>query len=137
MHGEQPKGMLMAGSQRVAVVEDDPSARKATVRLLTIYGFVARGFASAEAFLESSAAHEADYLVVDIHLGGMSGIELRRLLSASGCALPVIFITGADDEATYREAIAAGCAAYLRKPFEPRLLIAAIEETRIAAGAAS
>jgi FixJ family two-component response regulator len=119
----------MHARQRVAVVEDDPSALKATVRLLTILGYATQGFASAEAFLDSDAARETDYLVVDIHLGGMSGIELRHLLSASGRALPVIFVTGAEDEATYREALAAGCVAFLRKPFEPRLLIAAIEET--------
>jgi FixJ family two-component response regulator len=64
---------------------------------------------------------------LDIHLGGMSGIELKRRLASSGCTVPVIFMTAFDDETIHREALAVGCMAYLRKPFPADLLIGAID----------
>ena len=67
-------------------------------------------------------------MLLDVHLGGMSGIALRRALSASGSRLPVIFMTAFDDEATRQQAQAAGCVAYLRKPFPGRVLIEAIAQ---------
>jgi FixJ family two-component response regulator len=58
----------------------------------------------------------------------MSGIELRHHLKASGCKLPVIFMTAFDDEATRTQAHNAGCVAFLHKPFAANLLIGAIEK---------
>ena len=66
-------------------------------------------------------------LVLDIHLGGMSGIELRRHLAAAGSDIPVVFITARDDEATRAAALAAGCVDYLVKPFEAERLMRALE----------
>ena len=113
----------------VVVVDDDPSMLKGVQRLLTAKGFDTAVFTSAEALLDSPARHGAACFVLDIHLGGMSGIELRRRLTASGCTVPVIFMTAFDDEATRREALAAGSIAYLNKPFPAHLLISAIEQT--------
>jgi FixJ family two-component response regulator len=97
--------------QLVAVVEDDPGMLQSIERLLKAYQFHTAMFASAEAFLEGAAASAAACLVLDIHLGGMSGIELRRRLTASGSDLPVIFISAADDEAMQEKAIEVGCVA--------------------------
>jgi FixJ family two-component response regulator len=55
-------------------------------------------------------------LLLDIHLGAISGIELQRRLAAWGSKWPVIFITASDDEATRNQAMDAGCIAYFRKP---------------------
>jgi len=111
----------------VAVVDDDPSMLKAIARLLGAHGFDAEVFASAEAFLRRDAAEDAACLVLDVNLGGMSGIELRRRLTDTGSRLPIIFITAVDDEATEQEAVAAGCVAYLHKPFPATQLIGAIQ----------
>jgi FixJ family two-component response regulator len=108
--------------QIVAIVEDDPSVRKSLKRLLNAYGFTTEGYASAEAFLDAGAAGRTDCLVLDINLSGMSGIELRQQLTASGSALPVIFITAVDCDELEKEAIRAGCLAYLRKPISAELL---------------
>ena len=112
----------------VAVVDDDPSMLSAAGHLLSAHGFGTDVFASAEDFLIRGAAAKVDYLLLDIHLGGMSGIELRRRLKDSGSALPVIFMTALDDEAVHDEAIFVGCVACLRKPFSARQLIDAIEK---------
>jgi FixJ family two-component response regulator len=111
----------------VVIVDDDPSMLKGVERLLTAKGFNTAVFTSAEAFLASPVRHGAACFLLDIHLGGMSGIELRGRLAASGCTVPVIFMTAFDDEATHREALAAGCIAYLHKPFPAHLLIGAID----------
>jgi FixJ family two-component response regulator len=112
----------------IAVVDDDPDMLKAIRRLLAAHGFHSEAFASAEAFLDRNGTREPACLVLDIHLGGMSGIDLQRRLKASGSQLPIIFITAVEDEAACREATDAGCVAYLRKPFTARLLIGAIDK---------
>ena len=110
----------------IAVIDDNPSMLQGLNRLLSAHGFRVRTFASAESFLEDFGKCEADCLLLDIHLGGISGIDLRRQLTSSGSDLPVIFMTAIDSEATRHEAAEAGCIAYLRKPFPAKLLIDAI-----------
>jgi FixJ family two-component response regulator len=108
------------------VVDDDASMLKSITRLLTAYGFVTQTFTSAEALLARGDTCAATCLLLDIHLGGISGIELNRRLSAAGSRCPIIFMTAIDDEATRQEAIDAGCIAFLRKPFGANLLLDAI-----------
>jgi FixJ family two-component response regulator len=110
----------------IAVVDDNPSMLQGLNRLLSAHGFQVRTFASAEAFLEADVGCEADCLLLDIHLGGISGIDLQRQLIASGRELPVIMMTAIDNEITRQEAFDAGCFAYLKKPFLSKLLIDAI-----------
>jgi FixJ family two-component response regulator len=112
----------------VAVVDDDSSMLGATRELLEACGFVIKAFASAEEFLDRGAPMEVDCLLLDIHLGGMSGIELRRRLKQSRATLPVIFMTALDDEDTRVQAQEAGCVAFLRKPYSARQLVDAIEK---------
>ena len=113
----------------VAVVDDDPSILKAIERLLSARGFQVETWLSAEAFLAGGASKYANCLLLDIHLGQMSGLELRRQLANSGCTAPIIFMTGNDDERTRQEALKAGCADFLHKPFPSHLLFAAIAKT--------
>jgi FixJ family two-component response regulator len=122
------RGILDNATTIIAVVDDDPGMLRGIVRLLGAHGFGTRAFASAEAFLDDAEARSAACLILDIRLGGISGIELRRQLTASGARVPVIFITAVDDEVTRAEAMAAGCIAYLRKPFPAAQLIDAIDK---------
>ena len=121
---------MPATLRTVAIVEDDAAMRKSLERLLQANGYETVAFASAEEFLQSPVVDGAFGLVLDIHLGGMSGIELRRRMSAAKSTLPVVFITAYDDEATWREALAAGCVDYLRKPFDASRLTEALERGR-------
>jgi FixJ family two-component response regulator len=111
----------------IAVVEDDPSMLKSVQRLLHVHGFTTEGYSSAEAYLDRSVT-KIDCLVLDVDLGGMSGIELQRQLSDSGSKLPVIFMTALEDDALQAEAVRAGCVAYLRKPFAAAFLLDAIDK---------
>ena len=111
----------------VAIVEDDAPMRRSIERLLRASHYSTAAFASAEEFLQSGIADHALGLVLDIHLAGMSGIELRRRLWAAGSQLPVVFITAFDDAATRAEALALGCVDLLHKPFEAHRLTAALQ----------
>jgi len=121
-----PQASMVKNQKRIAIVDDDPSMLRATMDLLDAQGFVARGFPSAEEFLIRGGAAQVDCLLLDIHLGGMSGIELRNQLKRSGSMLPVIFITALDDEDTRKQAHRAGCVEFLRKPYSARQLMDAI-----------
>ena len=99
----------------VAVVDDDESACRALSRLLRAEGIQPVTYLSAEAFLADSKRPVFDCLVLDIQLGGLSGLELQRQLVASGSSTPVIYVTAHDEPETREQAEAAGCAAYFRK----------------------
>ena len=119
---------MMAQSTVVIVVDDDAGLLKSVARLLAHHGIDSRTFASAEALLESDGVQTATCLLLDIHLGGISGIELQRRLAASGSKWPVIFMTASDDEAARNEAMETGCIAYLQKPFAHDVLLNAISK---------
>lgn len=110
----------------MAIVDDDPSMLRATKDLLDAHGFLTAVFPSAEEFLANRLTRDADYLLLDIHLTGMSGIELQRQLLASHSAVPVIFMTALDDEAIRQQALETGGVDCLRKPFPAHQLIDAI-----------
>jgi len=111
----------------VCVIDDDASLLRAVRRLLTASGFRVKTFASAETFLGSLTCSDAACLVVDVHLGGLSGFELQERLAAEGCRVPTLFITGRDDDTARERARLAGAIDYLRKPFDEVRLLGAIE----------
>lgn len=101
--------------------------RKSIERLLRASSYSTASFGSAEEFLQSGVADRAQALVLDVHLPGMSGIDLRRRLLSTGSKLPVVFMTAFDDEMTRTESLAVGCVDCLHKPFEPDRLIEALK----------
>ena len=112
----------------VSVVDDDISVRKSLDRLIRSAHLEVRVFASAEEFLESDRPCDADCLILDVRLPGMSGIELQRHLLASKCEVPVIFITAhASDDRARLEAALDSTVAYLIKPFNGDELLDAVE----------
>jgi FixJ family two-component response regulator len=110
-------------TERIVVVEDDPAMGKALGRLLGAAGFSVSSFASAEALLESGTAKDSACLVVDIHLPGISGLELRRRLVEAGSRARVIFITAYEDDQIREAAIRSGADGFFTKPFQGRQLI--------------
>ena len=92
----------------VAVVDDDESLRRSLGRLLRAANIQPIMYGSAEAFLADNKHPKFDCLVLDIHLAGMSGIELGQRLVAEGGGPAFIFITAHDDPETRATAEAAG-----------------------------
>ena len=111
----------------VGIVDDDDSLRMALARALRVNGIRVETFGSAEEFLRRDVAGEPDCIVLDIHLGGLSGFDLQDLLEAGGNAPPIIFITAHEDMLAER-ARSGGAFGYLRKPFETQALIALLRQ---------
>jgi FixJ family two-component response regulator len=119
---------LEGRSPTIAIVDDNDSMLRSIQRLLSIEGFVVETYPSAEAFLARNSGEQLACLVLDIQLPKMSGIELRQRLTATRFDVPIVFITAIEDNAVQQAAVKLGCAAYLRKPFQPEALVAAITD---------
>lgn len=111
---------------KVAVVDNDAAILRALERLLRAYGYSAELYSSAEEFLDRESANDIGCLILDINLGGISGIELQRKLLSLGHVLPVIFITSDSAEYKLKQVMKIGCIAYLKKPFTSHALIQAL-----------
>jgi FixJ family two-component response regulator len=118
---------ILEKRKAVFVVEDDPSVLKGVNRLLRQYGFDTVLFDSAAALRKRDRFDDAFCIILDIDLGDGSGIDLHNQLKATGISLPVIYITGNDNDATRVAALQSGCIAYLTKPFVAKSLIEPIE----------
>jgi len=110
----------------VAVVEDDDSVREATKHLLRLLGYATAGFASAEEFLRSGRVGDTACLIADVHLPGMSGVELQSRLISEGHRMPVIFVTAFPEEAIRSRVLRDGALCYLTKPLHDEALIACL-----------
>jgi FixJ family two-component response regulator len=121
------------GIAPVAIVDDDPSVRRALRRLIHSEGYGVQTFASAGEFLEALPRGRPGCLVLDVYLDGMSGLELQERLVADRIDLPVIFITAHDDVVTRTRIERFGAAGHLRKPIDEQPLLEAI---RLAIGRA-
>ena len=112
----------------VAVVEDDAGMRAALESLLRSAGFVTQTFASAEAFLRSPRLTGTAFVVSDIGLPGMSGLELQQELARSGLEIPIAFVTAetTNFNAMRAQAVSAGAIAFLQKPFDGEELLTAL-----------
>ena len=118
----------------ISVVDDDASVRSATVDLLASVGFVCEAFASADAYLQSDAANRTACLILDVRMPGLNGLELQRLLTDQGRAVPIIFITSYPNERVHRRAIRAGAICYLSKPYSEEELLGCIRLALDASG---
>ena len=102
----------------IAFVDDDLSAREALQGFLKASGFKPDIFSSAEEFLESDRLAETACLITDIHLRGMSGLQLQSRLVTSGSRIPVVVVTGFPDDRVRERALSAGAVCFLGKPFD-------------------
>jgi len=118
----------LAEQKVIVVIDDDLDILHSLELVLSLCGYHTKLFASAEEFLCAAPTLEAACLVVDIQLGDISGLDLVHALYAQGCELPVIFITGSQDELHRRQAIEIGCTAFLLKPFSAERLIEAVKK---------
>ena len=116
----------MAQKPIIACVEDDVSAREALESLLKAFGFAPEVFSSAEQFLQSDRLDGTSCLITDVHLGGISGIQLQRRLAELGSRIPVIVITAFPDDRIRERALSAGAVGFLNKPFNTEGLLTCI-----------
>lgn len=111
---------------KVAIIDDDPSWCRALTRMLRGVGIDATTYGSAESFLAERASADFACLLVDLQLGGMSGLELFRQLHARAVRIPVIFITAYEEPGQRAEATQGGCAGFFRKSDPGAAIVSAI-----------
>lgn len=107
--------MTLTHNTYIAVVDDDDSICRSMGRLLRAAHLQPITYPSAEAFLGDEKRPKFDCLLLDIQLGGMSGIELSLDLAAAQDHTPIVFITAHDSPEVRAQAEARGCAGYFRK----------------------
>ena len=110
----------------VHVVDDDEAVRDSTRALLESHGFEVRDYASAKEFLVDAPPKPKGCMLLDLHMPGMSGMELLDTLYAQGSRLPVIAITGRSDSALKERVVRAGALMLLDKPVADDALLQAL-----------
>ena len=107
----------------ISIVDDDECVRAAMEGLIRSLGYVSVTYASAEDFLDSSHVNDTSCLITDIHMPGLTGVELHQRLLSNGSRIPTIFVTGLPDEMMRTQLLKAGAVGYLSKPFDEKSLI--------------
>ncbi|MEX3856443.1 response regulator transcription factor [Paraburkholderia sp. BR10923] len=111
----------------VSIVDDDEHVRLATCNLLRSLGCDVRAYSSAEAFLDSGRLGDVGCVISDVQMPGMGGIEMQRKLNEMNAALPIIFFSAFDSNATRTEALDNGALCFLDKPLNGDAVLACLE----------
>ena len=133
--------MIQAPHRSVFVIDDDAAALDSLVMLLRSDGLNPSGFSSAQDFLDVLTPEARGCIVSDVRMPGMDGVELLKTLKQRHCPLPVILITGHADVTVAVQAMKAGAAEFVQKPYESDILLGlvrtALEENDEAMDASS
>jgi FixJ family two-component response regulator len=108
----------MANRALISIVDDDQPFRESMRKLIIVLGYTVEAFPSAADFLSSDWPRKTDCLVADVHMPGMTGVELHRRLIDSGYAIPTILVTAYPDDLIRDRALRDGAVCYLGKPLD-------------------
>ena len=117
----------MVSSPVIAIVDDDPGIRGSLDSLLRSAGMIGIAFPDAEALLAFDGRDNLACVVTDLHMPGMTGLELQAEMRHRGWHLPVIVMTAFPTKASRAQAMDGGACAFLTKPIDPDALLDAIE----------
>lgn len=109
--------MVSNPDQRVFIVDDDALVRSSLEEILKLAGFSPEKFISGESFLSSFTEHWSGCLLVDVHMPGMTGLELQEELVRRNAAIAVIVMTGNANVPLAVRAVSSGALDVLEKPF--------------------
>jgi FixJ family two-component response regulator len=115
----------------ISVIDDDESMRLALAGLVRLLGFNVETFESAEAFLQSGECNTTNCIITDIHMPGLSGIDLKHWLDAHHNRAPVIMVTGRTEKHLHEEARQCGAVCLLKKPFDEEALLACLKRALV------
>ena len=111
----------------IAVVDDESPVRIMLGRLLRLADYRVIAFPSGEEFLASLTMQLPVCAVLDVHMPGLSGLDVQSRMRAAHIEVPVVFITASDDIALDRSSLEAGAVCLLRKPFSSNELLEAVD----------
>lgn len=113
---------------KVFLIDDDSQVRDSLSLLLKSKGYNVEAFQNVEQFTERASHNGAGCILLDIYLGGKSGLELQEDIEAKFDRMPIIFITGFGNISITVEALKKGAINFLEKPIDEHKLLTAIEE---------
>ncbi len=107
------------GSPTIHIVDDDDEVRESLHALLESYGFAVEKYSTGTEFKARYRADMQGCLLLDLHMPGLSGLDLLRYLRREvGSFLPIVIMSGGADKAAFESFLAAGASACLEKPFK-------------------
>jgi two-component system cell cycle response regulator len=121
----------MNGKQTIIVVDDDVSILDVLRQSLFLEGYSCETFTRGEEALDALARAPSDVLLTDIVMPGMRGFDLVRRAKELRPAMTVIVMTGFAEEFSYDEAIRAGAADFIKKPFAVHELLVRIKHAKM------
>jgi FixJ family two-component response regulator len=109
---------MMPEHRLISIVEDDHPFRESMRKLMSLLGYRVEAFSSPANFLSSPLLAETACLVADVHMPGMTGVELNRHLLDAGYRIPTILVTAYPEEGIRKRALKDGVLCYLSKPVD-------------------
>ena len=113
------------------VVDDDPAFNKVLVRALGQHGFDTYGATDSEGALELARDHEPEFIVLDLNIGGESGLKLIRPLLDVTPGARILVLTGYASIATAVDAVKLGAIQYLAKPADVDSIVRALRADEV------
>src|ERR1700743_826685 len=107
----------------IAVIDDDLRVLESLINLLTSYGYQAKGYGSAEEFLDSGGLQESSCVITDVEMRQMSGLGLLHYINSTASSLPVVIITGKPSEKSESFYLEKGAVGFFRKPVDGDALV--------------
>src|ERR1700733_1792589 len=118
---------VQSAAPLIGIVDDDQSVRDSINSLVRSTGLRSTMFASREAILNWRGGYEADCLILDVRMPGLSGLELELRLADVQCPTPVIFVSANPGDEVREKALQQGAIAFLEKPFSEKALLGDIQ----------
>lgn len=112
----------------IFIVDDDSAICESLGFLLSCEGLPSRSFTTAEQFLEMPAVTDDDFLITDLNLPGMSGLELLATIRRRGLGLPVVLMTAQATPRLRQRALDTGATAFLEKPLKDTEILSLIRD---------
>lgn len=118
---------MITGNPLVSIVDDDASVRRSLKRLLESEGCEVECFAGAEYFLSATRFREPACILLDLNMGAMGGDEMAVFMKELGRSIPILIVTGSEEEVAARCAAESDAYGYLLKPVDPGALLDAVQ----------
>ena len=123
--------MIPENAPCLLVVDDDPAFNKVLVRALGQRGFDTYGATDCEGALELARDHEPEFIVLDLNIGGESGLKLIRPLLDATPGARILVLTGYASIATAVDAVKLGAVQYLAKPADVDSIVRALRAEEV------
>ncbi|MDD3353531.1 response regulator transcription factor [Zoogloea sp.] len=123
--------MISPDAPHILVIDDDPAFNRVLTRALSQRGFTVFGAQDPEAALSLARLHEPEYVVLDLNIGGSSGLRMIEPLLAANPDCRILVLTGYASIATTVDAIKLGATQYLAKPADVDAILKALNATEV------